>query len=254
MAGSGGHGPSRVTRAYADLVVRLRFVIVAAWAVVVVVLLGLPAAPSGGNRLEGFVPPGSSAVRTEVASVRAFGFPLISRTLLVQRDPGGMSPYAQARVPVRAAALTQGAYDDVGPLLGGLPVVNTLGLFPGSAERGTSAVTYLFARPDSGLGGRTRAARQLAERELGPQDAYVGVTGTVPARVAQARILKERLPVLELATLLVIVLIVAGYFRSVTAPAVPLVAAGLALLRHRGGGRACRQRPGPGGAPGSSSP
>jgi len=219
-----------LARTYARAVVALRYLIIVGWAAATVALLRLPDVEPSAQGLEGFVPEGSAAVRTELASVDAFGFPLISRTVLVQRDPDGLSPYAQARAAVRAVALTQGRYPEAAPLIGGLPVTNTRLLFPSSSERDTTAVTYLFARPNATLTAQTRAARRLAEERLSPRDSYAGVTGSVPARVAQARILRDRLPLVEAATLTAIVSIVAAFFRSLTAPLVALVTAALAFF------------------------
>lgn len=224
-----GAGP--VARTYARLVIALRHLIVLGWVGAAVAAAQLPGAPGGETEgLEGFVPESSVAVRTEAESLAEFGFPLVSRTVLVQRDPAGLSPYDQARAVLRAVALTQGEYPGADPLLGGLPVTNTLALFPSSSERGTTVVTYLFARPDSGLGSRTRAADRFATRHLGPDEAYVGVSGSVPARVAQARILRDRLPTMETATLLAVISIVGIYFRSLSAPLLALASAGLAFF------------------------
>jgi RND superfamily putative drug exporter len=223
-------GAGRVTRAYARTVVRWRFVIVLGWVVVVIVTMQLPTVREGAPNFEGFVPSDSPTARTEATSVELFGFPLTSRTVLVRREEDKLSPYSQARVVLRAAALTQRLYDRQGPLVGGLPITNTLGLFPSSAEEGTTAVTYLFAGPDAGLRGRTEAARRWAEEHLGPGDGYVGVTGSIPARVAQARIVGDRIHVMEAATLAAIVGIVALYFRSLLAPGVALVTAGVGFF------------------------
>lgn len=223
-------GAGRVARAYARTVVAWRFVIVLGWVVVLVVTMQLPSVREGSPNFEGFVPADSPTARTEAESVELFGFPLTARTVLVQREEDGLSPYSQARVVLRAAALTEGLYDNQGPLLGGLPITNTLGLFPSSTEEGTTAVTYLFAPPEAGLRGRTQAARRWAEEHLRPGDGYVGVTGSIPARVAQARIVGDRLPLMETATLAVIVGIVALYFRSVLAPVVALVTAGVGFF------------------------
>lgn len=219
-----------VVRAYARAVVAARWFIILGWAAVVVLTLQLPHPEGGDGGLGSFVPEGSEAVRTERASFEAFDFPLSSRTVVVQRDEHGLSSYAQARAAVRALALNLGQNPDADPLLlGGLPISNTLGLFPGAAERDTTTLTYLFSTEGT-LTAQTRAAREFAEQELGPSDAYVGVTGSIPARVAQARIAREWLPTLEAATLAVIIGIVAVYFRSVTAPLVALVTAGLSFF------------------------
>ncbi|HSE10275.1 MAG TPA: MMPL family transporter [Nocardioidaceae bacterium] len=223
-------GAGRAARLYARTVVGARYFIVLGWLAVAFAMFQFPAAPAPEPELQGFVADDSAAVRAETESVREFGFPLIARTAVVQRDPDGLSPYAQARAVLRAIALGQGRYPEAEPVVGALPVPNTLALFPSSSENGTTVVTFTFAPPSAGLGAQTRATRRFAEEQLGPEDAYVGVTGSIPARVAQARIVREKLPLMETATLIVVVSIVAVYFRSLTAPLVALVTAGLAFF------------------------
>jgi putative drug exporter of the RND superfamily len=226
--------PGRGAGRYAAVVVKLRHVIVAGWLLgVVAVVSWLPGVPGGGTGgdLEGFVPADSAAVRTETESLREFGFPLLARTVIVQRDPQGLDPFVQAESVLRALALTQGSYEDQEPILGALPLVNTLGLFPGAAERGTTALTYVFMPPFAGFAGQAAAAREFAERYIaGPEDALVGVTGSVPARATQARLVSDALPLVEAATLAAIVAIVGFTFRSVVAPLLALVTAGIAYV------------------------
>ncbi len=216
---------------YARVVVSLRWFVVVGW------ILGagaawflLPASmPNAG--LRGFVPPHSSAIRTEKASLKAFGFPLITHTLLVQHNARGLSPYEQAEAVLRGIAVDQGAYPGIDPIRGALPVTNTLGIFPSSSQRNTTALTYLFFDPSASFFARTNAARAFGRRHLDRQkDGYLGVTGSVPARVAQERILFGHLHTLEIATLAVVIAVVAVRFRSVLAPLVALVTAGLSYF------------------------
>lgn len=228
----GPHASRGVARSYARVVVALRYVIILFWVVMAVLATELPnVTQADAADLDGFVPAGSEAVRTEVASFQAFGFPLVSRTVVVQRDPDGLSPFTQAEAVLNAVALTQGAYPDAYPVVGGLPVTNTLGLFPSSSERGTTALTYLFVQPGAGFFTQTRVAREFAQRHAGePEDALVGVTGSIPARVEQGRIVGEALPLMETATLGAIILIVGLNFRAAAAPAVALGSAAIAFV------------------------
>lgn len=222
----------RLARGYARTVVLLRYPIILVWVVLAVASTTLPPiADSGGSGVDGFVPVDNPTVATEIASFEAFGFPLVSRTVLVQRDPSGLSVYTQAESALRALAVTQGGYGSLEPILGALPITNTLGLFPSSAERGTTALTYLFMRPTASFDSQTGAARAFAEQYIDePEDALVGVTGSIPARVEQARIVGESLPILEIATLAAIIIIVGLVFRAVAAPAIALGTAGLAFV------------------------
>ena len=211
------------------LLVRLRWPIVLAWAAIAAVcVLWLPALPETDSDLKGFAADTNPAIRVEQRSFELFGFPLSSRTSIVQRDPDGLSPYAQAEAVLRAAALSRGSYDS--SLLGALPVPNTFGAFPGSRERGTTVVTYVFGDPDTSFGAQRRAAQAFAREQLtDPDDAYVGVTGSVPARNAQYHVIQDHLHVVELATVVAVALILALTFRSLVAPVVTLVTVGVAV-------------------------
>ncbi|QVT78504.1 putative transport protein MmpL9 [Nocardioides aquaticus] len=208
-----------------------RWLVVVAWlAAVGACLAFLPAQASGGGGLSGLLSGDTPAVEAELRSVELFGFPLVARTVVVQRDPSGLSPYAQARTVVRALAVDRGRAGDVDPLLGAIPVTNTLGLFPGSRETGTTSLTYLLYGADASLGQRTRSAEDYAERFFTERDDVVGVTGSAPARSQQGAIIRDALPGVEAITLLAIVLIVGFAFRSLVAPLIALVAAGVSFV------------------------
>lgn len=210
---------------YARGVVRLRYVVVATWlGLAVVAPTVLPGLVEKSDDL-GFVGLDNEAVATEIRSFELFGFPLLSRTVLVQRNEDGLSPAAQAEAVLRAVGLSQGSYD-AEPILGALPVPNTFGLFPGAQERGTTVLTYLFLAPRTGFAEQRDAATAFAHEHLDdPEDGYVGVTGSIPARAAQADLIERVLPLVEVATIAGIALVVALAFRSLAAPVLTLVAA-----------------------------
>jgi RND superfamily putative drug exporter len=217
--------------AWARLLRRLRWPVVAGWAAVTLAVLVLPApAGGGGGAIEGIIPLDLPPVATEIRSAERFGFPLLARTVVVQRDPNGLSGYTQSEAVLRAAALTRGEYDDAAPLLGAIPVPNTFRLFPGSRESGTTVLTLLFVSPRVAFAEQYEAARRFVDRHYEPEDSVVGVTGSVPARAEQARLLDASLPLVETVTLVVIVLIVAATFRSLVAPVLTLAAAGVGVV------------------------
>ena len=86
------------------------------------------------------------------------------------------------------------------------------------------------------------AAERFAASHYGADDAVVGVTGSVPARVEQGEIVLSTLPWLELVTVAAVFLIVAVAFRSPVAPLLALSVAGVAVLltMHLGGALAQR--------------
>ena len=223
----------RLSTRYANALVMLRWWVIGFWLLATVAALTvLPSLDEtkGGNGLKELLNSGTPAVRTELRSLEEFGFPLIARTVLVQRNPGGLSVYDQARTATNAVAVNKRKYDDVDRILGALPLANTFSLFPGSRERDTTALTYLFFDPRTSFGSQLREARAYADRHFKSRDDVVGVSGSVPARAAQARIITSKLPLVETATLLAIILIVGLAFRSVVAPVLTVAVTGVAYV------------------------
>jgi len=215
---------------YARWTVRTRWWIVGGWALFLAGLSAVaPRLGGGGDDLTALIPPDSPAIAAEVRSVEHFGFPLSSRTVVVQRDTGGLSPFVEAESVLDAVSINQAPQRP--PLIGALPVSNSLPLGGAAAESGTTVLTYLFTDPTSTFSAQLRAAdRYVAEHLDRPEDRVVGVAGSVPARAEQARLVSENLSRLELLTVLAILLLVGVTFRSVLVPVLALVASGLAFL------------------------
>ena len=236
-----GPAPRRVARLTARLLVTLRWWVILFWAVAClgsVFLLPSLSESQGSSDLKGLVPEGTPAVANELRSVELFGFPLMGRTVVVQRDPAGLSVFDQSRTAVNAIAANRGKYEGLTRIRGALPLTNEGMLFPGSREHGTTALTYLLFEADVPFWRQRRSAEAYAERSFGPRDSVVGVTGSVPARSEQGGIIRDALPWVELLTLTAIVLIVGVAFRSVVAPVVTLLTIGIAYvltLRLSGG-------------------
>lgn len=225
--------PRRLSDRYASAVVRLRWWVVGFWVLSTfasVFWLPTLSSPSAAENLRGLLPSDTPAVQNEFRSIETFGFPLLGRTALVQRDPDGLSLDTQARTVRNAAALNRGRIDDVPLLSGALPIANTFGLFPSSSENGTTALTYFVIRPGPTFSAQARAVDRYAERYFDAGDDVVGVTGSVPARASQGRIIRDHLHQVEVATLIAIVLIVGLYFRSIAAPVVTLATTAVAYL------------------------
>jgi RND superfamily putative drug exporter len=210
------------------VVVALRWPIILGWlaalAAAVVFLPGLGG--SGGAPLDDIVPPDAPAVVAQQHALRLFGSTLATDTLLVERDPRGL-PRGAYEAQLRAAASatrTRG-------VRAALPVPNAP--VPGVRwnERDTTIVTYLFLSPDLNLHERDSAARDyLAGLPPPSPGAQRGITGAGPAQLAQWDEIDRALPWVEGATILLILLIVALYFRSVGAPVVTLATAGLSYV------------------------
>lgn len=184
---------------------------------------------SGGDGLASVIPPDSPAIQAELRSIQEFGFPLTSRTVVVQRDPEGLSLFTQAEAVLDAIAADQSPQPR--PLLGALPLTNTVRVSGFESETNTTVLTYLFMSPRSSFARQQAAAeRYVAENLERPEDHVVGVAGTVPARAEQARLVAENLPRLELLTVLAIFVLVGLSFRSLVAPVLALGCAGLAFV------------------------
>lgn len=215
---------------YARWIVRLRFVVIAGWLVGSWWALQQPHVDlqRGGAGVRDLAPVDLPAVQAELRGAEAFPVPLHSRTLLVQRAERGLTLPQQRRVLERAAIDPREPVDPRWPdLLGGVPILNTAGLAPGSREADTGAVTFLVFHPDTGERRRVQQAQQLRAdaREDGTR-AYV--TGAIPARLEAADRLLDVLPRLELVTAAAIALVVAFFYRSFLAPVVVLAAIGVA--------------------------
>ena len=217
-------------RRYAQWIQRRRWWVILSWiALVGVATVAAPAFGSGGDQLASVIPLDSPAIRAEVRSVQQFGFPLSSRTAVVQHDPDGLSLYTQAESVLDAISVDQNPQPY--PLLGALPITNGLPLFPSSYERGTAVLTYLFMEPTSSFFRQQAAAQRYIDTFLDkPSDHVVGVAGSIPARAEQARLLGQWVHILELATVGAIILLVGLNFRSAVAPLVGLAGAALAFL------------------------
>jgi RND superfamily putative drug exporter len=220
---------ARIWYGYGRLVVALRWVIVVAWvagAVASAVLLPPLGANSDDLQALGA---GDESLEAEATSAEIFGFPLLSRVAMVQHNPDGMSELTQAEAVLRGIALNQGAYET--EILGAIPVPNTAGAFPGSTAADTTVITYLFTDPRGSFFQQNDAAEDFAQEEMvDPADDFVGITGSVPARVAQTRITEAWVHVVEAATLLAILVVVAVTFRSLAAPILTLVSVGAAVI------------------------
>ena len=259
-----------LARSYAFVVVSLRYLIVGAWAAAVVLaILFLPplsATSSGG--LSDLIPPGSAAAHAESDAARLFGFPIDAAVAIVQRDPHGMptatrdrairqaiavdrrlsgQPGQLAQLATAAAALAKAGQPEAaralsgpvspGPpggiagLAGAFPLPNSNGLLPGTKERSTTVITFLYFRPGTSFGAQTAGANAYVHWFLNhPADDVVGVTGPVPAEYDQSQIIGKDLEWVELLTVAAIALIVGLRFRSVGAPLATLTCAAAAYV------------------------
>jgi putative drug exporter of the RND superfamily len=228
-----------VAKAFAYLVVGLRFPLILGWAAAVVAaVLFLPPLPSSGV-LSDLIPAGSPAAHADADAARLFGYPLEAGVAIVQRNPHGLPPSV-----VDKTARTALAYDrkaSIPGLLAVIPIPNSAGISPaitasptgaagllaGVRQNTSTIVTYLEFRADATMEQQVSDARAYAGRYL---THVVGVTGPVAAEYEQGVIIGRDLGWVELFTVLAIALIVGVRFRSVAAPLAALACAGTAYV------------------------
>ena len=252
-----------MARGFAAVVVALRFLIPVAWvAGVVAATISLPQLGSeGGAPIGDIVPEHSDAEQATQTASERFGFPLATDTAVVQRNEAGLSPATQRRSFRAALATTRGGGPAPGELRGAIPITDAPATALEAGGEATTMLTYLAF--EQGLGGATRVdlAEQYAADELGGESGdVVGVTGAVPARQAQFEAIEDSLPLIEGASIVAVLLIVAIAFRSIGAPLVTLfmrcgrlpaddpagpLGRRSARHRHPGRGRAGTHRPAP---------
>ena len=223
--------PERGWLWYVRVLVWLRYLVVPAWIAGVAAAAILLPAPGGGSLpLGGLVVSDSPAQTAAEREAQLFRVPLVADTVVVQRNPEGLSLGTQRRV-VDAALATSGNQEPGSEVLFALPVSNSLRLLPGSRENGTATVTYLFFERWASLRHRTALGEQFAAeaRKIDP-NAFVGVTGPAPARYEAFGVIQDRLTIVEIATVLAIGLVVGFAFRSIGAPLLILGAAGGAYV------------------------
>lgn len=223
----------RVARRFAAAVVALRWVIVPGWiAIAVLCVVALPSIREAQTGALGdLVPVEADAIDAEERSAELFAFPVQSRTQVVIRDPEGLSPRAVAAVTDFVVRLNRQEIPRIEAIAGAYPLANATGPARFAPERRTTIVLSLLFLPDVGARERSELADGVVQR-LEPEvdGARLGVTGAVPARIAQSDVIAEHLRLAELATLAFVLLAVGLYTRSLVAPLVNVAAVAIAYV------------------------
>ncbi|MFL6136452.1 MAG: MMPL family transporter [Frankiaceae bacterium] len=226
---------TKLRRWYASVVVWARWPIVLLWiAAVAATSFYLPTLTEvGGGGFGGFTQENSHAIQAEVDSLKLFTFPVITRVLVVQHDPKGLSPAVQQAAVQRALDIDQRKpqYRDLGRAYA-VPLVNvgTQSLQVGHGKPGTTAVTVFGFDPNVPFDRQVDLAHQFIRGHTGPQDHVVGVTGLFAGRKAQLDYINRNLTLLEIVTLAAVIIVVGLRFRSLVAPLVTILAAGISYL------------------------
>lgn len=223
-----------VARVYAAIVCSpLRYLIILGWISLAVLSILHPVHGEEPSDAAGSlpVPSDAPAIQVEKRSLDLFHVPVLSRALIVQRDARGLPVDAQKRVVVRAIDITEGRFHDLPGMVAALPLINSRRLVPGSREDGTTALTYLYFKPGFTARDYDRLAETLEQNHIRrPGDHLIGATGFAPAWARQGDIVGDSLRPIELATVILIFIIVGLTFRSFVAPVLTLLAAGIAYI------------------------
>ena len=214
----------------ARLIVGLRFLIVPAWiAGAIWVAFSLPSIfGAEANDLGSLLPKNSGAIQVEEEGIETFGLPVLSRTMVVAHQPGDFKVDQG-----RAAAHFIAAVDEKpegSAQLRAVPLLDAPGLLE-SKRLGSTLVVYLYVDPTLTENEQTAAVDGFAsELQRATGAPTVHVTGAVPASRAETNIANEDLIWVTVATIALVVIILALYFRSVGIPLLGLGTVAIAYL------------------------
>jgi RND superfamily putative drug exporter len=209
-------------------VVWLRFLIVPAWiAATVLAIAHLPSAfEAEAGELGSLLPHSSEALEVEHKAIEKFGLPLLSRTMVVARRPQGFSA-AQTSAAARYIAATDRS-ESPGAVKA-VPIADAPGMLGGRPA--TTIVAYLYPDPalseDESQESAERFASGLGRATSAP---LVKVTGALPGTRSETELAESHLIWVELATALLVVGILALYFRSFGIPLLGVATVAIAYL------------------------
>jgi putative drug exporter of the RND superfamily len=218
---------SGLGRGYRFTVTTLRWVVVVAWvagAIAVTVLVPYRPDTSGSN-FSDLLPADSPIFKVEQRILAEFRVPLLSGTTVVVHQADGLTLLTRADSVLWALATTQDTLQAGTP-----PKPGTIAAaIPVPTGRTDVTVTYLYVAPGTGLRDEVQLADRYAAHFKNQPDVGAYVTGFVPAQVAQIDYIDSRLRLFEIASVVLIMGVVALAFRSLLAP---LVVVGVAAVGY----------------------
>ncbi|MGN6217011.1 MAG: MMPL family transporter [Solirubrobacterales bacterium] len=217
-------------RRLARLIVALRFLIVPAWiAAAVWISFNLPSIfGSESSDLGSLLPRNSQALQVEEEAIETFGVPVLSRTMVVVHQPGNFS-LDQGKAAARYISAIDEQPEGTGHLRA-VPLLDAPGLLE-SKRLGSTLVAYLYIDPALLENEQHEEAERFAaglQHATGAPTAHL--TGAVPASRAETSLANDRLLWVEIATVLLVVTILALYFRS---PGIPLLGLGTVAIAYQ---------------------
>jgi RND superfamily putative drug exporter len=214
----------------ARLIVGLRFLIVPAWiAGAIWVSFSLPSIfGAEANDLGSLLPRNSGALEVEEEAIETFGLPVLSRTMVVAHQPGDFS-LDQGKAAARFIAGVDEVPEQRAELRA-VPLLDAPGLLE-SKRLGSTLVVYLYIDPLLSENEQTEAVDGFAsELQQATGAPTVHVTGAVPASRAETNIANDDLVLVTVATIALVVIILALYFRSL---GIPLLGLGTVAIAYQ---------------------
>jgi RND superfamily putative drug exporter len=209
---------SGLGRGYRFIVTTLRWVVVVAWvagAMAVTVLVPYQPDTSGSN-FSDLLPANSPIFKVEQRILAEFRVPLLSGTTVVVHQADGLTLLTRADSVLWALATTQDTLQAGTP-----PKPGTIAAaIPVPTGRTDVTVTYLYVAPGTGLRDEVQLADRYAAHFKNQPGVSAYVTGFVPAQLAQIDYIDSRLRLFEIASVVLIMGVVALAFRSLLAPVV----------------------------------
>ncbi len=207
-------------------IVWARLLVIAAW--IVGAYLATTHLPSGleneGAELGSLLPHSSKALEVEKRSLQTFGFPLISRSMVVASKADGFDG-ADGAAALRYVART----DRGGSGVKAVPFAAE-GEPLKAGPIGDTMLVYLYVEP-SAEADATNASEAFAaglRRATGADTTHI--TGAIPAAAAETNLVEEHLLWVEIATVVLVVGILLAYYRSIGIPLLCLAGVGLSYL------------------------
>jgi putative drug exporter of the RND superfamily len=217
-----------VTSAYRTVVVAGRWLIVVGWVAVAFLLPAVMPSAGGtiGSDVGTLLPADSAAVAAQQRSLEKFVVPVSSQVAVVVHDPAGLTLLTQADVALWALSFVKANQDGRTPPGPG----QVVGAVPIPAVTPNTAVTYVYTSPGTSPADTVALARSYADHFANQASVKTWVTGVLPGQLAQQEYLYSRLDFVEIATLVLVAIVVAFVFRSFTAPLAVLAVAGLGYV------------------------
>lgn len=214
----------------ARLIVALRFLIVPAWiAGAIWVSSSLPSIfGAESNDLGSLLPRNSEAIKVEERGIEVFGLPVLSRTMVVAHQQGDFT-LDQGKAAARFIAKVDGVPERSAELRA-VPLLDAPGLLE-SKRLGSTLVVYLYVDPALSEGEQVEAVDGFAtDLQQATSAETVNVTGAVPASRAETNIANQDLLWVTVATIALVLTILALYFRSV---GIPLLGVGTVAIAYQ---------------------